>query len=71
MKQLRTEAPPLWAVTAGDFYGTADVFNQAKSHFVAEMMPVMLVLHLKPSACNVENIAAGFGNFFGLIVKVR
>lgn len=27
--------------TAGDFYGTADVFNEAKSHFVAEMMGVM------------------------------
>jgi len=41
LKQLRSDAAPLWAVTAGDFYGTADVFNEAKSHFVAEMMPVM------------------------------
>lgn len=24
--------------TAGDFYGTADIFNEAKSHFVARMM---------------------------------
>ncbi|HET6349785.1 MAG TPA: multiheme c-type cytochrome [Candidatus Krumholzibacteria bacterium] len=29
---------PLWVCTAGDFYGTADVFNEAKSHFVARMM---------------------------------
>jgi len=41
LKQLRSEGSPLWAVTAGDFYGTADVFNEAKSHFVAEMMPVL------------------------------
>jgi hypothetical protein len=27
--------------TAGDFYGTADVFNEAKSHFVARMMEVL------------------------------
>ncbi|HKW14568.1 MAG TPA: multiheme c-type cytochrome [Candidatus Krumholzibacteria bacterium] len=38
---MRADAAPLWAVTAGDFYGTADVFNEAKSHFVAEMMPVL------------------------------
>jgi hypothetical protein len=41
LKDLRAEKTPLWAVTAGDFFGTADVFNEAKSHFVAEMMPVM------------------------------
>ena len=29
------------ACTAGDFYGTADVFNEAKSHFVAKMMNVL------------------------------
>jgi 2',3'-cyclic-nucleotide 2'-phosphodiesterase (5'-nucleotidase family) len=31
----------MWVCTAGDFYGTADVFNETKSHFVAEMMGVL------------------------------
>lgn len=31
----------MWTVTAGDFYGTADVFNESKSHFVANMMSVL------------------------------
>ena len=38
---MRAEGAPLWAVTAGDFYGTADVFNESKSHFVADMMSVL------------------------------
>jgi hypothetical protein len=38
---LRAEGAPLWAVTSGDFYGTADVFNESKSHFVANMMSVL------------------------------
>jgi 2',3'-cyclic-nucleotide 2'-phosphodiesterase (5'-nucleotidase family) len=35
---LRAEKTPLWVCTAGDFYGTSDIFNEAKSHFVARMM---------------------------------
>jgi hypothetical protein len=31
----------MWVCTAGDFYGTADVFNEAKSHFVAREMAEM------------------------------
>ena len=38
MTALRADGKPLWLCTAGDFYGTADVFNEAKSHFVARMM---------------------------------
>jgi hypothetical protein len=35
---MRSEPVPIIVCTAGDFYGTADVFNEAKSHFVAQMM---------------------------------
>lgn len=35
---LRKEPTPLLVCTAGDFYGTADVFNESKSRFVARMM---------------------------------
>src|SRR5262245_50437728 len=35
---LRAEKTPLVVCTAGDFYGTADVFNESKSRFVARMM---------------------------------
>jgi 2',3'-cyclic-nucleotide 2'-phosphodiesterase (5'-nucleotidase family) len=38
---LRADGKPLWLCTAGDFYGTPDVFNEAKSHFVARMMGEM------------------------------
>jgi hypothetical protein len=38
LKTLRADKTPIWVCTAGDFYGTADVFNEAKSHFVARMM---------------------------------
>jgi 2',3'-cyclic-nucleotide 2'-phosphodiesterase (5'-nucleotidase family) len=38
---LRADPVPLWLCTAGDFYGTADVFNEAKSHFVARMMATL------------------------------
>jgi len=35
---LRAQATPVLVCTAGDFYGTADVFNESKSRFVARMM---------------------------------
>ena len=35
---LRKEPTPLLVCSAGDFYGTADVFNESKSRFVARMM---------------------------------
>jgi 2',3'-cyclic-nucleotide 2'-phosphodiesterase (5'-nucleotidase family) len=38
LKDLRAEPAPVLVCTAGDFYGTADVFNEAKSRFVARMM---------------------------------
>jgi len=38
LKDLRAQAAPVVLCTAGDFYGTADVFNEAKSHFVARTM---------------------------------
>jgi 2',3'-cyclic-nucleotide 2'-phosphodiesterase (5'-nucleotidase family) len=38
---LRAEAAPVLVCTAGDFYGTADVYNESKSHFVARMMGVL------------------------------
>lgn len=41
MKDLRSREAPVLLCTAGDFYGTADVFNEAKSHFVARMMGEM------------------------------
>ena len=41
MDALRSEKQPLWLCTAGDFYGTADVYNESKSHFVARMMGEM------------------------------
>lgn len=37
-KDLRSKPAPVIVCTAGDFYGTADVFNESKSHFVARMM---------------------------------
>lgn len=38
LKDLRAQSAPVVVCTAGDFYGTADVFNEAKSRFVARMM---------------------------------
>ncbi len=38
MKTLRAESAPVLVCTAGDFYGTADVYNESKSHFVARML---------------------------------
>ncbi|HEU4929626.1 MAG TPA: multiheme c-type cytochrome [Candidatus Krumholzibacteria bacterium] len=35
---LRAQATPVLVCTAGDFFGTADVFNESKSRFVARMM---------------------------------
>jgi 2',3'-cyclic-nucleotide 2'-phosphodiesterase (5'-nucleotidase family) len=35
---LRGKPEPVVLCSAGDFYGTADVFNEAKSRFVARMM---------------------------------
>ncbi len=35
---LRAMSAPVIVCTAGDFYGTADVFNEPKSRFVARMM---------------------------------
>ena len=34
----RSHGDPLFLVSAGNFYGTADVFNESKNHFVARMM---------------------------------
>jgi Cytochrome c554 and c-prime len=41
LKELRSKKAPVLVCSAGDFYGTADVFSEAKSHFVAHMMGVM------------------------------
>lgn len=41
LKDLRSKSAPVFVCTAGDFYGTADVFSEAKSHFVAHMLGVM------------------------------
>lgn len=38
LRDLRAQPAPVLVCTAGDFYGTADVFNEAKSRFVARMM---------------------------------
>ncbi len=38
LKDLRAQSAPVVVCTAGDFYGTADIFNEAKSRFVARMM---------------------------------
>ncbi|HEX6790608.1 MAG TPA: multiheme c-type cytochrome [Candidatus Krumholzibacteria bacterium] len=41
MKKLRAEKAPLWLCSGGDFYGTADIYNEAKSHFVARIMGLL------------------------------
>ena len=41
IKGLRASDEPLLLCSAGDFYGTPDVFNEPKSHFVARMMVVL------------------------------
>ncbi len=41
LNDLRSRPAPVILCTAGDFFGTADVFNEAKSHFVARMMGVL------------------------------
>lgn len=41
LKNLRAQSSPVLVCTAGDFYGTADVFNEAKSRFVARMLGVL------------------------------
>lgn len=38
MEKARADNAPALVCSAGDFYGTADVFNEPKSHFVARMM---------------------------------
>jgi 2',3'-cyclic-nucleotide 2'-phosphodiesterase (5'-nucleotidase family) len=38
LADLRAQSAPLVVCSAGDFYGTPDVFNEAKSRFVARMM---------------------------------
>jgi hypothetical protein len=38
LKDLRSKPAPLVVCSAGDFYGTADVFNEPQSHFVAKEM---------------------------------
>ncbi len=38
LADMRAQAAPVVVCTAGDFYGTADVFNEPKSRFVARMM---------------------------------
>ncbi|HXV13905.1 MAG TPA: hypothetical protein VEC56_06830, partial [Candidatus Krumholzibacteria bacterium] len=38
LKDFRAQSAPVLVCTAGDFYGTADIFNEAKSRFVARMM---------------------------------
>ena len=44
------------AVSAGDFYGGADVFNEPKSHFVARMMA-----HLEYDAIGVGEMDLNYG----------
>lgn len=56
MDALRSDKTPLWLCTAGDFYGTADVFNEAKSHFVARMMG-----ELKYDAVGIGEMDLNFG----------
>jgi 2',3'-cyclic-nucleotide 2'-phosphodiesterase (5'-nucleotidase family) len=41
LKDERAQPAPVLLCTAGDFYGTADVFNEAKSRFVARMLGEM------------------------------
>jgi mono/diheme cytochrome c family protein len=62
MKKLRSDNIPLLACTAGDFYGTADVFSEAKSHFVARMMK-----ELGYDAIGVGEMDLNFG--LGALVK--
>ncbi len=38
LTDIRAKSAPVVVCTAGDFYGTADVFNEAKSRFVARML---------------------------------
>lgn len=40
-KDLRAKPAPVLVCTAGDFYGTADIFNESKSHFVAQEMAAL------------------------------
>jgi len=52
----RSQGDPVFLMSAGNFYGTADVFNEAKSHFVARMMAWMGY-----DAVGVGNTDLGFG----------
>lgn len=56
IKDERSHGDPVFLVSAGNFYGTADVFNEAKSHFVARMMGWMGY-----DAVGVGNLDLGFG----------
>jgi 2',3'-cyclic-nucleotide 2'-phosphodiesterase (5'-nucleotidase family) len=41
LEDLRGQPAPVLLCSSGDFYGTADVFNEAKSRFVARVMGLM------------------------------
>ena len=41
LEVLREQSAPVILCSGGDFYGTADVFNEAKSRFVARMMGLL------------------------------
>jgi len=56
VKAERSHGDPLFLVSAGNFYGSADVFNESKSHFVARMMGWMGY-----DAVAVGNMDLGFG----------
>ena len=56
VKAERSYGDPLFLVSAGNFYGTADVFNESKSHFVARMMGWMGY-----DAVAVGNMDLGYG----------
>jgi len=41
LKEFRAKDEPVILCSAGDFYSTPDVFNEAKSHFVARIMGML------------------------------
>jgi len=52
----RAAGEPVFLVSAGNFYGTPDVFNEPKSHFLSRMMS-----HLGYDAVAVGNMELGYG----------
>ncbi len=65
LNDLRAQSAPVVLCTAGDFYGTADIYNEAKSHFVARMMDV-----LDYDAVGVGEMDLNFG-LAALVADVR